>query len=195
VSDTGTGIAPDVLTRVFEPFFTTKERGQGSGLGLAMVFGFMKQSGGHISVYSEVGVGTTFRLYLPRVRGAAEQRASAPAERSPPGRGETVLLVEDNAALRRIAARQLIQLGYIVMEAENGHAAITALETTPHIHVLFTDVVMPGAMDGIELARLALSRWPMLKVIVTSGFPGTSLNGDSDVARSSRLLSKPYRKD
>jgi PAS domain S-box-containing protein len=195
VSDTGTGIAPDILGRVFEPFFTTKDRGQGSGLGLAMVFGYVKQSGGHINVYSEVGVGTTFRLYLPRARGAAEQRAAAPAERPRPGRGETVLVVEDNAALRRIAARQLIQLGYIVVEAENARAAVALLETTPRIHVLFTDVVMPGEMDGIELARLALSRWPALRIILTSGFPGTSLNGDSDVARNSRLLSKPYRKE
>jgi PAS domain S-box-containing protein len=195
VSDTGTGIVPDVMARVFEPFFTTKERGQGSGLGLAMVFGYMKQSGGHINVYSEVGVGTTFRLYLPRARGAAEERMPAPAESVLPGRGETVLLVEDNTALRRIAARQLIQLGYIIVEAENAHAAVAVLEATPGVALLFTDVVMPGEMDGIELARLALSRWPTLKVLLTSGFPGTSLNDDSDVARSSRLLSKPYRKE
>ncbi len=112
VGDSGTGIAPDVLGRIFEPFFTTKERGQGSGLGLAMVFGYVKQSGGHINVYGEFGVGTMFRLYLPRARGPVERAETRPAEQSPMGHGEIVLVGEDNTALRRIAVRQLRQLGY-----------------------------------------------------------------------------------
>ncbi|HXZ00035.1 MAG TPA: ATP-binding protein [Stellaceae bacterium] len=193
VSDTGSGIPPETVGRIFEPFFTTKERGRGTGLGLAMVFGYMKQSGGHVNVYSEVGIGTTFRLFLPRADGAAE-RGETPAAAEPPlGRGETVLIVEDNAALRRIAVRQLTQLGYGVVEADNARAAIAALERVPEIAVLFTDVVMPGEMDGIELARMAVSLWPDIGVVLTSGFPGTKI--DSDAVRATRLLSKPYRKE
>jgi PAS domain S-box-containing protein len=193
VSDTGGGIPPEILGRIFEPFFTTKERGRGSGLGLAMTFGYMKQSGGHINVYSEVGAGTTFRLYLPRARGAAEREVEPAAEQPPLGRGETVLVVEDNAALRRIAVRQLTQLGYGVVEADNARSAITTLERMPGIAALFTDIVMPGEMDGIELARLVASLWPAIAVVMTSGFPGTKIDGDP--ARAARLLSKPYRKE
>ncbi|HUH86058.1 MAG TPA: ATP-binding protein, partial [Stellaceae bacterium] len=195
VGDNGTGIAPEVLGRIFEPFFTTKEHGEGSGLGLAMVFGYVKQSGGHINVYSEQGVGTTFRLYLPRAPGPVEHAEIRPAEQTPMGRGETVLVVEDNAALRRIAVRQLTQLGYAVREAENARDAVTLLEAEPGIDLLFTDVVMPGDMDGIELARFAVQRRPPTKVILTSGFSGTKINGDTGLPPNTRLLSKPYRKD
>ena len=135
VTDTGTGMSPETLSRVFEPFFTTKEVGKGSGLGLAMVFGFMKQSGGHINVYSELGVGTTFRLYLPRSSAANE----APEEKAAPmatGAGETVLAVEDNAGLRKVVVRQLKELGYRVLEAETAIAALAILETEPAALVL-----------------------------------------------------------
>jgi signal transduction histidine kinase len=192
LSDSGTGMAPDLMSRIFEPFFTTKEPGKGTGLGLAMVFGFMKQSGGHISVYSEVGIGTTFRLYLPRATTNAE--AIVPLAPAPLPRGrETVLVVEDNEAMRRVALRQLSDLGYRTFEAGNAGAALHIL-THETIDLLFSDVIMPGTIDGIELARDARAQWPALKVLLTSGFPNTKLD-DERRARDLRLLSKPYRKD
>jgi len=195
VSDTGTGIAPEVIGRIFEPFFTTKERGEGSGLGLSMVFGYMKQSGGHVNVYSEIGVGTTFRLYLPRARLDHEREERPAGAAAARGAGEMVLVVEDNLALRRVVVRQLAELGYIVQEAEAADKALEILETGPEIDLLLTDVVMPGAMDGIELARTVLARWPRIKVLLTSGFPGTKINGESGISGEIRLLSKPYRKE
>jgi hypothetical protein len=148
-----------VMASVFEPFFTTKEPGKGTGLGLSMVFGFVKQSGGHINVYSEVGVGTTFRLYLPHNSGAVAGTAPTPAEQPARGGDETVLVVEDNDGIRRIVGRQLTQLGYRVLEANTAAAALALLEAES-ITLLFTDVVMPGEMDGVELARVAMARWP-----------------------------------
>lgn len=194
VSDTGTGIAPEVIDHIFEPFFTTKEHGKGTGLGLSMVFGFLKQSGGHINVYSEAGQGTTVRLYLPRAKTAADTagtRATAAFER---GGHEAILAVEDNAELRRVVARQLKDLGYRLFEAEDGAAALKILESEP-IDLLFTDVVMPGGVNGYDLARTAVSRWPAMKVLLTSGFPETRLNDNGGPPVNMRLLIKPYRKD
>ena len=193
VSDTGTGMPPEVLNRVFEPFFTTKEQGKGTGLGLSMVFGFMKQSGGHINVYSEPGIGTTFRLYLPRSSVSTGDEAAAAAQPMALGAGETVLAVEDNASLRRVAVRQLTQLGYRVHEAEDAQAALNILEKE-RVHLLFTDIVMPGGTSGYELAHEVQSRWPETKVLLTSGFPEVKTDGDqrpSDI----RMLNKPYRRD
>jgi len=155
VSDNGSGMPPDILSHVFEPFFTTKELGKGTGLGLSMVFGFVKQSGGHINVYSEPGVGTTFRLYLPYADGLeiANHGVSAPTDAA--GGNEVILVVEDNAAMRRVVVRQLTDMGYRVVETDNGAAARAILETKK-IDLLFTDVVMPGDLDGLELARIAL---------------------------------------
>jgi signal transduction histidine kinase/ActR/RegA family two-component response regulator len=195
VSDTGSGMPPDVLSRVFEPFFTTKEHGHGTGLGLSMVYGFIKQSGGHINVYSEVGVGTTISLYLPRDGEDAAQDVAPSPEPSLRGGNEVVLVVEDNAALRRVAARQLVEMGYCVQESENGVQAMERLEADPTIDVVFTDVVMPGGIDGVQLARKVLSRWPKVRVLLTSGFPGSTVNRGRGLDRSMRLLSKPYRKD
>jgi signal transduction histidine kinase len=194
VSDTGTGITPDVLARVFEPFFTTKEPGKGTGLGLSMVFGFIKQSGGHINVYSEATVGTTFRLYLPRDLTGEVFAATVEAVPAKAGGGETVLIVDDNAAIRRVVNRQLSQLGYSVLEAD-GPAAALELLAAQKIVLLFTDVVMPGSMDGIELARTAMVRWPGLKAILTSGFPDIRLNSTGEVPAGLQLLSKPYRRE
>ncbi|HEY3636837.1 MAG TPA: PAS domain S-box protein [Rhizomicrobium sp.] len=192
ISDTGTGIAPDIIGRVFEPFFTTKELGKGSGLGLSMVFGFVKQSGGHVSVYSEPGAGTTFRLYLPRA--TVEIRQDEPAQKTEPVRGyhETVLVVEDNAAMRKVVVRQLTELDYRVFEAENAAAALELLQRE-HVDVLFTDIVMPGGMNGIDLARSCSERWPVLRILLTSGFPEAKLNGDRRYAAEWPILSKPYR--
>jgi PAS domain S-box-containing protein len=191
ITDTGSGIPPDSIARIFEPFFTTKEQGKGTGLGLSMVFGFIKQSGGHINVYSEPDVGTTFRLYLPRADAGEQADAKAAPALTLQRGGETVMVVEDNAALRRISVRQIKSLGYQVTEAENAAAALAALEAAP-VDLLFTDVVMPGQLDGFELAAEATERWRHLKVLMTSGFPDTKLNTGLDKT-STRLLSKPYR--
>lgn len=194
VSDTGTGMSPEIAQQIFDPFFTTKGGGKGTGLGLSMVYGFVKQSGGHLNVYSEPGIGTTFRLYLPRAGAMSDMERQAGATPTAPGHGETVLVVEDNASLRRVVSRQLRELGYKVLDAESAVAATAVLESEP-VDLLFTDVIMTGGASGIELARQALGRWPGLKVLITSGFPETKLNGNGNAPIPARLLSKPYRKD
>jgi PAS domain S-box-containing protein len=195
VSDTGTGMTQEVINRIFEPFFTTKSRDKGTGLGLSMVFGFIKQSGGHISVYSEPGIGTTFRLFLPRMTEEASIVEESSVTRLVHGKGETVLVVEDNSALRRVVMRQLEELGYRVLEAENAAAGLRLLETR-NIDLLLTDIVMPGGTDGRELARRARQRRPSIKVVFTSGFSETRLNGDAGSQSSYMpLLTKPYRKE
>ena len=195
VSDTGSGMTSEVMHRIFEPFFTTKSRDKGTGLGLSMVFGFIKQSGGHIGVYSEPGIGTTFRLFLPRMAEdvpIAEERAATPLLH---GRGESVLVVEDNAALRRVVTRQLAELGYQVLAAENAAAGLELLDRQS-IDLLLTDIVMPGGINGRELARRARQRWPEIKIVFTSGFSEARLNGDAGpLAACTPLLSKPYRKE
>ena len=194
VSDSGTGMPPDVLSRIFEPFFTTKEQGKGTGLGLSMVFGFMKQSGGHVTVYSELGKGTTFRLYLPRL----QEKAAAQEERSEqgasPGGSETILVVEDNAGLRKIVMRQLRDAGYRVLEAADAEAAMEIIDSSEPIDLLLTDIVMPGAMDGRDLARIAVARRPDVRALLTSGFPDARWNASGSHTEA-RLLSKPYRKE
>jgi PAS domain S-box-containing protein len=194
VTDSGTGMPPEVADRIFEPFFTTKEQGKGTGLGLSMVFGFIKQSGGHVAVYSELGVGTTFRLYLPR----AMSETAVPTETVKTvalsrGAGETVLAVEDNERLRRLVVRQLRGLGYQPIEAVNAAEALVILEREP-VDVLFSDIVMPGNLDGIELAQEVRKRWPSVKVVLTSGFPGARLDDQLGPQNGVvRILTKPYR--
>ncbi len=193
VSDTGTGISTGDLGRIFEPFYTTKARDKGSGLGLSMVFGYLKQSGGHVSVESTPGQGTTFTLYLPLSTGnvvAVEPLRSAPELQ---GHGETILAVEDNAALRRTLVRQLDSLGYRVLEAANGTEALAILQSTG-VDLVFSDVVMPGEIDGVGLARIIEQRWPAIPVVLASGFPETKLR-ELYPAIDFRLLSKPYRKE
>jgi CheY-like chemotaxis protein len=196
VSDTGTGMTPVVMAQIFDPFFTTKARGEGTGLGLSMVFGFMKQSGGHINVYSEAGVGTTFRMYLPR-----DHHDAATAERKvelttiAPSGGETILVVEDNPMLSRLVVLQLTMMGYQVRESQNATAALKLLEQGEHVDLLFADVVMPGQLDGYDLARIVLERWPAIKIVLTSGFPGTNHNRDIGVVGDIPLLTKPYRRE
>lgn len=192
VSDTGSGIPKELLDHIFDPFFTTKEQGKGTGLGLSMVFGFIKQSAGHVNVYSEVGHGTTFRLYLPRAMTAADAPVTATA--APRQGDETVLAVEDNEGLRRVVVRQLKELGYRVLDAADGAAALKILENEP-VDLLFTDIMMPGGMSGYDLAKTAVARWPSLKVLLTSGYPETKLNGNGNASVKLHLLTKPYRKD
>jgi PAS domain S-box-containing protein len=197
VTDTGTGIPPDIIARIFDPFFTTKAPGTGTGLGLSMVFGFAKQSRGHLTVYSEVGVGTTFRLYLPRSAAARRVEAAAPDDDPAllAGGGETVLLVEDNPQLRRAVSRQLALLGYAVIEAENAEAALAILAGADRVDVLFSDVVMPGSMDGQALACRAVLLRPGLAVLLTSGFSGLGTGTSVPQTFAWRMLSKPYSRE
>lgn len=194
VSDSGTGMPPEVLTRIFEPFFTTKDLGRGTGLGLSMVFGFMKQSGGHITVFSEPDKGTTFRLYLPRAVYKPARQDERPEDQPAQGGHETVLVVEDNAGLRRIVVRQLSDVGYHVLEASDAETALAVVDSPEPIHLLLTDIVMPGEMDGRDLARVAVTRRPTLRVLLTSGYPDARMGGSTQPT-GGRLLSKPYRKE
>ncbi|HKQ94742.1 MAG TPA: MASE4 domain-containing protein [Aestuariivirgaceae bacterium] len=191
VSDSGVGIPPEALSSVFEPFFTTKEPGKGTGLGLSMVYGFMKQSAGQVTVYSEPGIGTTFRLYFPRAGAEREVEKPQPKSDDVAGRGEAVLVVEDNASLRQVAVRQLTELGYRVFEVPDAAAALSILEREP-VDILFSDVVMPG-MSGLQLTEEVRRRWPKIRVLLTSGFP-ESRTAEAVTAISARILAKPYRK-
>jgi CheY-like chemotaxis protein len=193
VSDTGTGIAPDVLARVFDPFFTTKEPGKGSGLGLSMVYGFAKQSGGHVKIYSEVGHGTTVRLFLPRAAVAAAKDARpARDDLEVAGRAATILVVEDDPDVRRSVVNQLARLGHRIHEAEDAAAALKFLKRGEHIDLLFTDIIMPGGMSGIDLAAEARKRRPDLKVLFTTGFAEAFSRNVAHVGPNGRLLTKPY---
>jgi PAS domain S-box-containing protein len=195
ITDDGSGMPPEVVERVFEPFFTTKEVGKGSGLGLSMVYGFVKQSNGHVGIYSEVGLGTTVRIYLPasgKTGIVADRTASG--EGVIAGRGETVLVVEDDNFVRTFALGTLEGLGYRVIAAADGREALTKLAAEPNIAVLFTDIVMPGGMNGWELARRALDMKPGLKVLVTSGYALETLASRGLIAPEMAFLTKPYRK-
>jgi PAS domain S-box-containing protein len=191
VSDTGTGMSRDVLDNVFEPFFTTKEVGKGSGLGLSMVYGFVKQSGGHIRIYSEVGHGTTIKLYLPPARGQVEV---APAAAPLPHGNETVMVVEDDALVRNFVIAQLQSLGYRTVGAANGAAALNLIEGGQAFDLLFTDVIMPGSMSGRELAEKALKLRPGIKVLYTSGYTDNAIVHQGRLDPGVLLLTKPYRK-
>ncbi len=192
VSDTGVGIAPENLARVFEPFYTTKPMGKGTGLGLAMVYGFIRQSGGHVNVYSEPGSGTTMRIYLPRSGEAAATEPAQPALEVVGGT-ETVLLVEDDAPVREYARSQLLALGYRVIEAVDGPRALEVLRVHDDIDLLFTDVVMPGGMNGAQLASAALELRPGLRVLYTSGYTENAIVHHDRLDVGVQLLSKPYR--
>ncbi|MBX6320681.1 MAG: CHASE domain-containing protein [Rhodospirillaceae bacterium] len=195
VSDTGTGMAPDVLERAFEPFFTTKEVGKGSGLGLSTVYGFVKQSGGHVKAYSEVGHGTTVRIYLPRAGATRAEAVAAEASAQPaPTGGEAILVVEDDPAVRAQAEDQLRTLGYRVIGAADGPAALALLAAHPEIDLLFTDVIMPGGLNGRQLAEEAVRLRPGLKVLFTSGYAEDAILHHGRLPRGVNLLNKPYRR-
>ncbi|MCW2236542.1 response regulator [Azospirillum canadense] len=201
VRDTGTGIPPDVLPRVFDPFFTTKEVGRGSGLGLSQVYGFVHQSGGQVRVDSAVGQGTTVELWLP-CTGLGTDEAVASAMTGPAdaaaglrGRGETILVVEDDADVRGMAVETLQGLGYQVLVAADGVAALAMLTAPPRVDLLFTDVVMPRGLGGVDLAHAACDVVPGLRVLLTSGYPARSPDGDPPETLPYPLLPKPYRSD
>ncbi|WP_062204382.1 hybrid sensor histidine kinase/response regulator [Demequina salsinemoris] len=191
VRDSGTGIAPEALPRLFEPFYTTKPLGSGSGLGLAMVWGFAQQSGGTLNASSEVGAGSTFSLYLPVARVEVEETRSVPTPVPTAGEG-TVLLVEDDALVRGYTSRRLVDLGYDVLEASDGRAALDILDSHHDIDLLLTDVVMPGGMSGTDLAREAREARPGLPVLCVSGYTEQVLAADGRLDPESELLTKPY---
>jgi len=178
--------------KAFEPFFTTKEAGRGTGLGLSMVYGFVKQSGGHIKIHSELGRGTTIRFYLPAARGEAD--VAVPVAAQARGVGETILVVEDDALVRGFVIAQLHSLGYRTVAAANSREALAHLQGAHPFDLLFTDVVMPGGITGCQLADEVARRRPGTKVLYTSGYNENAIAYQGRLDGSFKLLSKPYRK-
>jgi CheY-like chemotaxis protein len=193
VSDTGSGMSADTLGRVFEPFFTTKDIGHGTGLGLSQVYGFIKQSNGHVKLYSEVGQGTSVKLYLPRLLADRLDAAVKAGEvQIPAGRGETILVVEDEPAVREHSVTSLRELGYRVLTAGDGHAALRVLDQVPAIDALFTDVGLPGGMNGSQLVDAARLRRPNLKVVYTTGYARNAIVHGGVLDPGTELLPKPF---
>ena len=193
VSDTGVGMTAEVVSKAFDPFFTTKEVGQGTGLGLSQVYGFVKQSGGHVRIYSEIGAGTTIKIYLPRLVTsgiAADDQTSAPAV--PRGDGETILVVEDQADVRGYSVEMLRELGYHVFDAPDARTGLRVLDAHREIALLFTDVGLPGGMNGRQLADEALRRRPALKVLFTSGYARNAIVHHGRLDPGVQLITKPF---
>jgi signal transduction histidine kinase/DNA-binding response OmpR family regulator len=194
ISDTGCGMPPDVIARAFEPFFTTKREGEGTGLGLSMAYGFVKQSNGHIRIYSEVGSGTTIKIYLPR---SMQPEVELPNLRNAPvvGGSETILVVEDDLAVQGTVVDMLQGLGYRVLKANDGQGALTILQSGIPVDMLFTDVVMPGPVRSIEVARQAKEMFPAIEVLFTSGYTQNAIVHGGRLDPGVELISKPYRRD
>ncbi len=194
VSDTGSGMPEAVCARVFEPFFTTKETGKGTGLGLSMVYGFAKQSGGHVSIYSEVGKGTTINLYLPR---HAEDAAAADKHTAfsprPAAKSDLILVVEDDDRVRKLTLARLAELGYRTLEAADGPSALEVLDRNPDVDLVFSDLVMPGGLSGYDLCNEVQKRRPDVKVLLTSGYAEESVEPEKLASAGISLLRKPYR--
>jgi CheY-like chemotaxis protein len=194
VSDSGTGMSEDVLARVFDPFFTTKPVGQGSGLGMSMVFGFVKQSRGHAKVYSEAARGTTVKLYFPRSYVPGETAMPTASDASEPGGHEHILVVEDEPSVREHVQSMLAVLGYRTTGAGTGPEALEIVEKVDDIDLLFTDVVMPGGMDGRELADLVFRVRPDIPVLFTSGYTENAIVHHGRLDPGREFLQKPYRR-
>jgi CheY-like chemotaxis protein len=197
VTDTGTGMAPDVVARVFEPFFTTKPLGQGTGLGLSMVYGFAKQSNGYAGVYSEVGRGTTVRLYLPRYHGQGEL-APVPSGVPPSASaktGETVLVVDDEPIIRMLIGDTLRDLGYRVIEAADGVEGLAVLHSNQGIDLLVSDVGLPGGLNGRQLADAARVQRPNLKVLFVTGYAENAVLGNGMLEPGMQVMTKPFAMD
>ena len=194
VTDTGSGMSPELMAKVFEPFFSTKPEGKGTGLGLSMVYGFVKQTGGHVKIYSEVAQGTTVKMYLPRAMQQEDvgvERNDGPVE----GGRETILVAEDDEGVRATVVELLQELGYRVLKAPDAAAALSIIESGMHIDLLFTDVVMPGQLKSSELARKAKERVPGIGVLFTSGYTENSIVHGGRLDAGVQLLSKPYSRE
>lgn len=197
VSDNGTGMTPDVIEKAFDPFFTTKPIGQGTGLGLSMIYGFAKQSGGHVKIYSEVGEGTMVCLYLPRHRGEAEEEEVRDISAiTPPAReGETVLVVDDEPSLRFLVMDLLNDLGYVAIEAADGAAGLRILQSDARIDLVVTDVGLPGGMNGRQMVDLARVGRPTLKALFITGFAENALLNNGQLEPGMSVLTKPFAMD
>jgi PAS domain S-box-containing protein len=194
IKDTGSGMNPEVLERAFEPFFTTKGVSEGSGLGLSMVYGFAKQSGGEVAIQSAPGRGTTVKLYLPRAQAAAEEARQEVAAEEPTAHGETVLVVEDDADVRELAESALHSLGYRVLSANDARAGLAALRAAPRVDLLLSDVVLPGGTSGPAMAAEAERLHPGLKILFISGYPTGAAHPKTAFPQDAGLLGKPFRK-
>jgi CheY-like chemotaxis protein len=197
VSDSGTGMSPAVLSRAFDPFFTTKEAGKGSGLGLSQVYGFAKTAGGHVTIYSELGIGTTVKLYLPQSSSRPMMVEASPKTASlgaTGGRG-TILLVEDDQDVLAVTAESLRELGYQVVTAVDAAGALEILRGDQPIDLLFSDVIIPGGTNGAQLAVTARHVRPQLKVLLTSGYTAAALSFEHGLPDNLDVVGKPYQRD
>jgi PAS domain S-box-containing protein len=192
ITDTGKGMTSEVLERAFDPFFTTKDVGKGSGLGLSMIYGFTKQSGGHVKLYSEAGHGTTVRCYLPRAIGEEDAKSISEGKNAHQTAGERILLVEDDDLVRSYVENKLTDMGYIVIAVRNGREAVEMLRTRSDFDLLFTDVVMPGGMSGMDLADEAQRLYPELPILFTSGFTENAAIHSRRIVPGTLILNKPY---
>jgi signal transduction histidine kinase len=192
VSDTGVGMSQEVAARAFDPFFTTKDTGRGTGLGLSQVFGFVKQSGGHVKIYSEVSHGTTVKMYFPRLTGTAAEQSSPTVRAEAAGAGESIMVVEDNEDVRAFTAQVLGDLGYRVSAAPDGKRALELLTELGGVDLLFTDVGLPDGMSGRELAAEAQRRWPQLRVLYTTGYARNSIIHHGRLDPGVALIPKPF---
>jgi len=192
VSDTGRGMDADTVARAFEPFFTTKPIGKGTGLGLSQVYGFVKQSGGHVKIYSEPGQGTTVKIYLPRISGAAEESEENEPLAVPEGAAETILVIEDDDDVRTYSVDILRELGYRVLESHDGPSALRLLERQPRVDLLFSDVVLPGGMTGAQVAAQAKILRPELKILFTTGYARNAIIHHGRLDKGVKLITKPF---
>ena len=193
ITDTGTGMSPEVIERAFDPFYTTKGPGKGTGLGLSQVYGYIKQSGGHIKIYSEIDRGTTVKIYLPRHVGATDARLSAAgAQPLPQGSvNDTILVVEDDENVRTMTAESLHELGYTVLQAASGMEALLLLEENAAVDLIFTDIVMPQ-MSGRQLADVVQEKWPAIRILYTTGYTRNAIVHNGVLDHGVSLLAKPF---